>query len=55
VLVISPEGELLGRLRLDRKASNVAFGGDGFLYITASDAVMRIRTVATNAKAYRLG
>jgi gluconolactonase len=55
VLVISPEGELLGRLRLDRKASNVAFGGDGFLYITASDAVMRIQTVATNAKAYRLG
>lgn len=42
VLVISPEGKLLGRFRLDRPASNVAFGADGRLYITAQDLVARV-------------
>jgi gluconolactonase len=45
VLVISPDGELLGRLRINKKVSNVAFGGDGYLYITATDQVMRIRVL----------
>jgi gluconolactonase len=45
VLVISPDGELLGRIRINPKVSNVAFGGDGFLYITATDQVMRIRVL----------
>lgn len=42
VLVISPEGKLLGRFRLDRPVSNVAFGADGRLYITAQDIVVRV-------------
>lgn len=42
VLVISPQGELLGRLRFDRPVSNLAFGGDGRLYITAKDIVARL-------------
>lgn len=42
VLVISPDGTLLGRIRVDRKVSNVAFGGDGYLYITATDQVLRV-------------
>ena len=46
VLVISPDGELLGRIRINKKVSNVAFGGDGFLYITATDQVMRIKVLA---------
>jgi gluconolactonase len=43
VLVISPNGLLLGRIRIDKKVSNVVFGGDGYLYITATDQVMRVR------------
>lgn len=42
ILVISPEGEILGRFRLDRSVSNVAFGGDGRLYATASDLLVRM-------------
>jgi gluconolactonase len=42
VMVISPDGILLGRIRLDRPASNVAFGSDGRLYITAKDIVARL-------------
>jgi gluconolactonase len=42
VLVISPEGKLLGRFRLDRPVSNVAFGADGRLYITAADLIVRV-------------
>jgi gluconolactonase len=42
VLVISPEGKLLGKLLLDRPVSNLVFGGDGRLYITAKDLVIRL-------------
>ena len=42
-MVISPEGELIGRFLLQQKVSNVAFGGDGRLYFTASDSVVRIK------------
>lgn len=42
VLVFSPEGKLIGRFRLDMPVSNVAFGEDGRLYITASDKVIRV-------------
>lgn len=43
VLVLSPEGVQLGLLRVEgRPASNVAFGGDGRLYITAKDMVVRV-------------
>ena len=43
VLVISPEGKLLGRLLMDRPVSNIAFGTDNRLYITAKDIVARVR------------
>lgn len=42
VLIISPDGALLGRIHLDRPVSNVAFGGDGRMYITAKDIVARM-------------
>eukprot|EP01038_Epipyxis_sp_PR26KG_P011105 gene11105-14905_t len=42
VLIISPEGNLIGRLRLNKPVSNVAFGEDGRLYITASDIIARV-------------
>jgi gluconolactonase len=54
IVVLSPEGALLGRLRLDRKASNVELGDDGFMYITASDAVFRVRTNAKAARALKI-
>ena len=54
VLVFSAQGKLLGRLRLDRKASNIEFGDDGFMYITASDTVFRVRTYAKSAKALKI-
>jgi len=43
VLVLSPQGVLLGRLMVGggRVATNVAFGDYGRLYITAGDAVLR--------------
>lgn len=43
LIVLSPKGELLGKLALDRGATNVAFGGDGRLYITTGDAVLRVK------------
>lgn len=44
VLVLSPTGQLLGRVDLGGSiATNVAFGGDGRLYITAGDVVARVR------------
>ena len=54
VLVFTSEGQLIGRLRLDRKASNIEFGDDGYMYITATDLVLRIRTQAKGAKALKL-
>lgn len=42
VLVLSSEGLLIGRFRLDRPVSNIAFGADGRLYFTAKDIVARV-------------
>ena len=44
VLVLTPEGQLLGTIRSDRAVANVAFGDDGrSLYLTATDTLRRIR------------
>jgi gluconolactonase len=43
LLIISPEGQLIGRLLIDQPISNVAFGGDGRLYLTAKDIIARVR------------
>jgi gluconolactonase len=42
VLVFSPEALLIGKFRLDRKVTNLVFGADGRLYITATDLVVRV-------------
>ena len=42
VLVFSPEGDLIGKFHLDKPVSNVAFGGDGRLYFTVSDMIVRV-------------
>lgn len=45
VLVISPEGKLLGRILLGKATANCAFGEDGTtLFITSSDRLCRVKT-----------
>ena len=41
VIVFSPEGQIIGSFNLDRPVSNLAFGSDGYLYMTAADLVIR--------------
>ncbi len=44
VFVLSPEGQLRGRILTGRATANCAFGGDGHdLYMTAHDRLLRIR------------
>jgi len=50
VLIFSPEAQLIGRLRIDRPVSNVAFGDAGYLYMTAQDLVLRKRFLTKPAK-----
>lgn len=48
VLILSPEGRLLGRLNTGQRTSNCTFGEDGkTLFITADSYLCRIRTRAT--------
>ncbi len=51
VQVLSPDGELVARIPVPEKISNLCFGGpDGTdLYITASTSLYRIRTLTTGA------
>lgn len=45
VLVISPEGKLLGRIDTTQPTANCAWGGDGsVLYITANNYLCRVQT-----------
>lgn len=43
VIIFSPEGKILGKLTINQPVSNVAFGKDGKLYLTAKDIVTRVR------------
>jgi gluconolactonase len=48
VLVLTPEGKLLGRLNTHQRTANCAFGEDGkTLFITADSYVCRMQTLAT--------
>jgi gluconolactonase len=51
VQVLSPQGQLVARIPVPEKISNLCFGGpDGTdLYITASTSLYRIRTLTTDA------
>lgn len=48
VYLILPHGKLLAKIKIPRKVSNVAFGRDGFMYVTAQDVVLRIQTALTD-------
>jgi gluconolactonase len=50
VLVLTPEGKLLGRLNTGQRTANCTFGEDGkTLFITADSYLCRIRTSMTGA------
>jgi gluconolactonase len=42
IVIFNSEGLLLGRIKLGIATANCNFGGDGYLYITASDKLLRI-------------
>ena len=45
VLIISPEGKLLGRIMMGQKIANCTFGDDGStLYMTSDDKICRVKT-----------
>ena len=45
IRVITPQGKVLGQIKLPEVAANLAFAGDGHtLYITASTSVYRVKT-----------
>jgi gluconolactonase len=47
VLIITPEGKLLGRILMNKPTANCTFGDDGStLYITSSGFVCRVKTKA---------
>jgi gluconolactonase len=51
VLVLTPEGKLLGRLNTGQRTANCTFGEDGkSLFITADAYLCRVRTNVTGAK-----
>lgn len=46
VLVISPDGKLLGRILTGQRTANCAWGGDGSaLYLTADAYILRVQTL----------
>lgn len=48
--VISPDGALLGTIYTGGVfVSNVAIGGDGHLYMTASESIMRVKVLTKAA------
>lgn len=42
IIILNSDGELLGRIKLGIATANCSFGGDGYLYITASDKLLRV-------------
>lgn len=43
VSIISPDGDVLGRIRTGHRTANCAFSDDGFLYITSSSYLFRVK------------
>jgi gluconolactonase len=50
VLVFSPEATLIARLITNKTVSNLAFGANGMLYMTAGDSILRVKVNAKPAK-----
>ena len=43
VVILSPDGTQLGTILTGKKTANLAWGGDGYLYVCADDLVARIK------------
>ncbi len=43
VVIIGPDGKAIGRIRSGIRTANCAFGADGYLYMTASDRLLRVK------------
>lgn len=43
IVVVSKEGKALGRIHTGVKTANCAFGEDGYLYLTASQYILRVK------------
>lgn len=42
IIILNDKGDVMGRIKLGIATANCNFGGDGYLYITASDKLMRV-------------
>ena len=49
VYILSPSGQLLGRILTGQRTSNCTFGPGGYLYITADSYLLRVQTMAKPA------
>jgi gluconolactonase len=47
IVVLSPEGKLLGKIEVGVQTSNCAFGANDYLYITAQRYVCRVKLLGT--------
>lgn len=53
IIIISPSGEPLGRIQIGHPTANCAFSDDGYLYITASKYLLRIRVADIGSLLFR--
>jgi gluconolactonase len=42
IIILNDKGDVMGRIKLGIATANCNFGGDGYLYITASDKLLRV-------------
>ncbi len=42
IIILNDKGDVIGRIKLGIATANCNFGGDGYLYITASDKLLRV-------------
>lgn len=52
IFLLMPDGQLLSKIKISEKVSNVAFGGDGYLYVTSTAYVLRIKTSMKGSNQY---
>merc|ERR1712146_686858 len=55
IIIMNPKGEVVGTLLTQKKTSNISIGKNGYLYITADDLVLRLKTNAKPTEFTYLG
>ena len=46
IIIMNPKGDVVGTLLTQKKTSNISIGKSGYLYITADDLILRLKTNA---------